>query len=68
MAAQVGLPVVWLDQNGTQFPAIVQAVVDDSHADLAVFIKSDGGFRNDQLNVPYAATPTAGCYSFITST
>lgn len=65
MTMQIGLPVVYVDQDGTQYPALVQSIVDGTHANLAVFITEASGFRNDQQSVAYAETPTPGCFSFI---
>ena len=64
MTIQIGLPVVYADQNGNQVHASIDSFTGTT-ANLLVFVSADAGYRNDQQAVPYAETPTAGCWSFL---
>jgi len=67
MDAKIGMNVIWVDENSSQFPALISSVEDIKNGivDLVVFIKEKGGFRNDQVGAQYAVTPTPNCWSLI---
>lgn len=58
--------VVYTDQKGNQFPALIADTLQGTGTvNLTVFIAMADGFRNDQSNVPQAAVPTPGCWCVV---
>lgn len=63
MEKQIGLMVVYTDQDIVSWPASIMRLNDDGTVYLAVFIPENQGFRNDQTSVQYSDAQAPNTWS-----